>query len=144
MLSSLTSIAKSFPYTLVDYTASLEKPGPLIAAGWKMALTDYSDKIYTAVILDIIRYRAKIGYTGPKQRILNENLPTANKAPDLITEDLQTQIRLDRVTQVDTENLLASLICSPLDLVEKATKGKWRRIHHLLHLQGKSVNCYIA
>lgn len=143
MPSSLSSIAKSFPYPLVDYTAPLVKPGPLIAAGWETALKDHPDKQYRAVILDIIKFGAKIGYTGPKQRILSENLPTANDAPGLIAKDLQTQIEHGRVTQVDYGNLPEFLISSPLGLVPKATKGKWRRIHHLSHPRGKSVNCHI-
>lgn len=144
MPASLSSIAESFPYPLVDYTKPLADSGPLIAVGWEKALKDHPDKLYRAVILDIIKFGAKIGYMGPKQRILSENLPTANDAPGLLAKDLQVQIKLNRVTQVNQSQLPEFLICSPLGLVEKATKGKWRRIHHLSHPQGNSVNCHIA
>lgn len=106
-------------------------------------MRDHPDKQYKAIILDVIRYGAKIGYSGPKQHILSDNLLTANDAPGLIAKDLQTQIKHDRVTQVDRKELPEFLICSPLDLVPKATKEKWRRIHHLSHPRGKSVNCHI-
>lgn len=74
MPTSLLSIAELFPFPLVDYTAPLAKPGLLIAAGWKVALQNHPNKQYTATLLDIIKFGAKIGYIGPKQRILSKNL----------------------------------------------------------------------
>lgn len=141
MLASLLSIAESFPYALVDYTAPLARPEPLIAAGWEVALRDHPDKQYKAIILDIIKFGAKIGYTGPQQRILSANFPTAQDAPDVLAKDLKTQIELDRVTRV--HDIPEFIICLPLGIVPKSG-GKWRRIHHLSHPRGKSVNCHIA
>lgn len=95
MPSSLTSIAESFPFSLVDYTASLAKLEPLLTAGWEIALRDYPNKQYKATILAIIKFGVKIGYIGPKQLILSQNLPTANEASDVLTKDLETQIAHD-------------------------------------------------
>lgn len=117
MPSSLLSIAESFPFALVDYTMPFAKPGPLIAAGWKTYLHNHPDKQYKAIILDIIKFGAKIGYTGPKQLILSQNLPTANDAPDVLAADLQTQIDCDRVTQIDI--IPEFFISSPLGLAPK-------------------------
>lgn len=103
-------------------------------------MIDHPDKQYTATILDIIKFGAKIGYVGPKQRILSQNLPTAQNAPDVLTMDLETQLAYDRVTRLDT--ILEWFISSPLGLVPKSN-GKWRRIHHLSYPLGKSVNCHI-
>ena len=61
---------------------------------------------------------------GPKQRIISKNFLTANNASGVLAKDLQTQIECKRVTQVDSNNLLEFLICSPLGLIEKATKDK--------------------
>ena len=141
MPSFLSSIAESFPFPLVDYTRPLANLGPLLAEGWKDALIDHPDRLYVSVILDIIKFGTKIGYTGPKQRILSDNLPTANNAPEILTEDLKMQIECDRVTCIDV--LPEFFISSPLGLAPKSN-GKWRRIHHLLHPRGLSVNCHIA
>ena len=124
MLSVLSLIAESFPYLLVDYTSLLEQPEPLLAAEWEAALRNHPDQVYKAVVMDIIRFGAKMGYMGPKQRIISKNLLTANDAPGVLAKNLQTQIECKRVTQVDFDNLSEFLICSPLGLNEKATKGK--------------------
>lgn len=91
-------------------------------------------------ILDIIRFGVRIGYTGPKQRILSCNLPTANNAPEILTQDLEKQITYNRVTRLTTNP--AAFISSPLGL-EPKLDGGWRRIHHLSHPRGSSVNCHI-
>lgn len=94
------------------------------------------------MIVDIIRFGAKIGYTGPKQRIMSQNLPTADSAPDVLAKDLETQLKYDCVTRmIDVPEFFISL---PLGLKPKSTPGTWRRIHHLSHPRGRSVNCHIA
>lgn len=92
MLHSFLSITELFLYALVDYTAPLIKPKPLIATRWKLILKNHLDKIYKAVILHIIRFEAQVDNTRPKQYILNDNLPIANHASNLIVKDLQVQI----------------------------------------------------
>ena len=92
------------------------------------------------MILDIIEFGAKIGYQGPAQQILSENLSSATDAPDIISQDLDNQIKHDRVTKIDI--LPPQFISSPLGLVPKPNGG-WRRIHHLSHPRGSSVNCNI-
>lgn len=83
-------------------------------------MKDHLDQQYKAVLLDIIKYGAKIGYAGPKQFILSQNLPTANDAPDVLAKDLQTQIEFDRVTQI--QNLPEFFISSPLELALKSDR----------------------
>lgn len=104
-------------------------------------MQNHPDKQYKMIIGDIIKFGAKIGYTGPKQRILSDNLLTASDAPDILDEDLQAQISADRVTRLDI--MPEYLMSSPLGIVPKSN-GKWRRIHHLSHPRGSSVNCNIA
>ena len=87
-----------------------------------------------------MEFGAKIGYQGPRQRILSANLPTANEAPEVLLQDLHEQQRLNRLTRVNI--IPQSFISSPLGLVPKGD-GRWRRIHHLSHPRGKSVNCHI-
>ncbi len=90
--------------------------------------------------LDIIRYGAQLDYVGPKQKTLSDNLSSANDAPTVLSEDLQPQIRQGRVTKLDV--LPEHFISSPLGLEHKHNR-KWRRIHHLSHPRGGSVNSHI-
>lgn len=78
---------------------------------------------------------------GPLQRILSDKLSSATDTPDIIiSQDLENQSRHNRVSLVDI--LPAHFISSPLGLVPKLNEG-WRRIHHLSHPRGSSVNCKI-
>ena len=81
-----------------------------------------------------------MGYYRPRQRIISSNLPSATNDPNTLTADLENQIVQDRLTEVS--ELEDHFICSPLRLAPKSN-GKWRRIHHLSYLCGRSVNCYI-
>ena len=114
--------------------------GPLILAGWKKHLETHPDNVYKQAIFDIIRYGAKIGYTGPEQFILSPNLLSAKEAPDILTKDVEKQRDKGRLTRVDI--LPSKFISSPLGLVPKSN-GTWRRIYHLSHPEGSSVNDFI-
>ena len=113
-------ISDTFPYPLVD---RLELVGsvPLILQGWKKHLISHPDFFFKQTIFDIIEYGAKIGYTGPDQFIIGENLSSATEAPEIITKDLENQIVKDQVTKIDI--LPPKFISSPLGLVPKPKKG---------------------
>ena len=116
------------------------KPGPLYVEGWRFWLAEHPDSTYRETILSIILRGAKLGYCGPKHKILSGNLPSAIKEQDTLTADLENQIAVGRLTEVSEVG--DHVICSPLGLAPKSN-GKWRRIHHLSYLGGRSVNCHI-
>ena len=93
MPSALEYISESFPYNLVDYTMPLSVRGPLKREGWSQRLEAHPGRYYVNMILDIIEYGAKIGYQGPSQRILSDNLSSAKDAPDIISRDLEDQVK---------------------------------------------------
>jgi hypothetical protein len=103
-------------------------------------LRDHPNLAYTRVILDIIQCGAKIGYTGPPQLILSENLTFVNEAPDIITNDVNSQVERGRIAQVN--DVPEFFISFSLGLVPKPNGG-WRRIHHLSHSKRSSVNDHI-
>ena len=106
----------------------MKNPGPLKIEGWEELLSRHSDKAYVLTLLEIIRNGVKVGYTGPLQKIIGPNLPTANNALDILTQDLDKQIAHNRVTKLNT--IPDAYISSPLGL-EPKPDGGWRRIHHL-------------
>ncbi len=62
---------------------------------------------------------------------------TLKNSPD--QDKLAADLKVGRVVAVSPS---PPYICSPLGLVPKHDKG-WRRIHHLFHLLGRSVNDHI-
>ena len=60
----------------------------------------HPDSVYRRTILNIIRCGARIGYTGPKQRIISPNLTSAKDAPEVLSKDLDEQIQHRRVVPV--------------------------------------------
>ena len=103
-------------------------------------LSRHSDKAYVHTLLKIICSGIKVGYTGPLQKIIRPNFPTANNAPDILTQDLDKQIAHNRVTKLDI--IPDAYISSSLGLQPKPDSS-WRQIHHLSYSQGCSVNCHI-
>jgi hypothetical protein len=118
----------------------LRDPDPLKRDDWLDMLRDHSDLAYTRVILGIIQCDAKIGYIGPPQLILSENLTFVNEAPDIITNDVNSQVERNRIAQVN--DVLEFFISFSLGLVSKPNDD-WRRIHHLSHFKKSSINDHI-
>lgn len=138
---SLSQISEGFPYSLVPEDAEpLAFKGPLNIEGWERGLQHHPDKRYRDTILKIIEVRVRIGYQGPKTCILSKNLSSADEDPDILTKDLERQLQFNRVTKLTKP--IKYFISSPLGLVPKASEG-FRRIHHLSHPKGTSVNCNI-
>jgi hypothetical protein len=134
-------MSSNFPYPLVNPESSpLENPGPLKPHAWAHWLSRHPDRTYARTLVDIIRHGAKVGYTGPRQRIVAKNLASAADAPDILSTDLHKQLAKGQLGQ--TADLPENFISSPLGLVPKSD-GNFRRIHHLSHPAGNSVNDHI-
>lgn len=75
-------------------------------------MRNYPDKTYQETILSIIIQGAKIGYCGPKQKIINGNLPLAINDPDTLTADLGNQIIVDRLIKISDrgDHFISSLL----------------------------------
>jgi len=87
----------------------------------------------------ILRNGTQLGYEGPAQFILSKNLISAELDNRTIQDKLAADLKARRVVAVSPS---PPYICSPLGLVPKHDKG-WRRIHHLSHPPGRSVNDHI-
>ena len=91
------------------------------------------------ILHNIITYGAQIGYTGSEKRVISENLMSADEDPATITSQLRKDLECGRVSSHSGRHPFYS---SPLGLVAKSN-GSWRRIHHLSHPHGDSVNDWI-
>jgi hypothetical protein len=129
----------AFPLT-APCAPNLTHRGPLKSSGWEHRLRNHPNRAYVHSLLDIIAFGAKLGYTGPDQFLLSENLPSALFQPTVLSEDINKRIAAGQIRRLHC--LPAKYICSPLGLAPKSD-GSWRRIHHLSHPPGRSVNHYI-
>lgn len=88
-------------------------------------------------ILDgILRYGALVGYMGSDTFTISNNLTSAENDPDMISNQVTSDLACGRVSATTPT---APFVSSPLGLVPKSDTG-WRRIHHLSHPPGISVN----
>lgn len=117
----------------------INSPSPLKPSAWANLLTQYPGSLQIHLPM-VLRFGAELGYEGPDAFILSDNLASALEDPTIIEKKLQEDLASGRVIPVHQP--YRPFICSPLGLVPKHDGG-WRRIHHLSHPRGKSVNDYI-
>ncbi|XP_053556935.1 uncharacterized protein LOC128648362 [Bombina bombina] len=68
------------------------------------------------------------------------NLKSAAEFPGVLAEKLRKEVKLGRMAGPFKEKPCADLIVSPLGVVPKKEKGKYRMIQHLSYPRGNSVN----
>ena len=127
-------------FPIVDITKAplVYSPSPFILPAWGILLRHYPGPLYLLLLL-VLQFGCLLGYTGPPTQILSNNLASALLDPQIITEKLRDDLSSGRVIPA-TQSY--PFISSPLGLVPKPNGGL-RRIHHLSHPQGSSVNDFI-
>jgi hypothetical protein len=113
-------------------------PSPFILPSWEALLSQYPGSL-PVILVGILKYGCQIGYNGPLQFILSQNLKSAQIDRSTISDKLISDLALRRVS---SRTPSFPFISSPLGLVPKGDGG-YRRIHHLSHPQGSSVNAHI-
>ncbi len=132
----------SVKFRLVDASKPplTNSPSPLKPSAWADLLALYPGGLRIHLLM-ILWFGAELGYKGPPNTfILSDNLTSALKDPAIIEKKLHRDLASDRLSEIQQSR--TPLICSPLGLVSKHDRG-WRRIHHLSHPRGESVNDYI-
>lgn len=129
-------------YDMNDYPASVS---PLRLEMWAFLLREYPDRGFVADLLGIIRYGAKLGYSGDLEaRPADDvpNLPMDEQALDHVRATVKA--RLD-AGQCRLAHPGESVVCSPIGTVPKGT-DKLRTINHLSwpSRQHDSVNAGIS
>jgi len=82
--------------------------------------------------MGICRYGTRIGYEGVRGPIrIHHNLTSAEEYPELVTADIETELRNNRLTSYPgLQDLRDHFGATPLGLTDKADGSK-RRIHYL-------------
>ena len=135
--SSLVIKPPARPNTTLYYTLFLPHTakmpaGQLNLEGWRSLTTGYPDRSVIESILGICEFGACIGYEDPRStRTIHPNLSTASDNPELVTTEIQTELRKHRLRQYSGYTALPQYFtASPLGLTDKSD-GTKRRIHHL-------------
>lgn len=135
---SRPNTAPQFQLVNSNYLPLEYSPSPFNIEGWAALLRPYPGPL-PFFLLRILRFGTRIGYTGPEAHILSANLQSALLDTDTIQKKLSEDLSSRRVIRTSAE---PPFISSPLGLVPKHDGG-YRRIHHLSHPRGASVNDFI-
>jgi hypothetical protein len=138
----LCSPALERPNTIISFPLFDNSHPPLtdslssfVIEAWNRLLDPYSGHL-PETLMGIMKYGSLVGYDGPDVFILSKNLKSADNI-DIIANHLKNDLSLGRVSPI--HELTTFFISSPLGLTSKQDGG-FRRIHHLSHSSGRSVN----
>ncbi|OXV08604.1 hypothetical protein Egran_03633, partial [Elaphomyces granulatus] len=113
-------------------------PSPLRPEAWQRLLSSYPGDL-PILLVGILTHGARLGYEGPKQLIISRNLPIELSDYEVLDSKTAADLGASLITQTMPEY---PCIISPLGVVPKGDGGR-RRIHHLSHPEGESVNDFI-
>ena len=106
-------------------------------------LEEYPDREIAEELITGFKSGFKIKFEGPLQPVSLKNLPSANKAPDILQQKIVKELAAGR--KAGHLKLLHLLIseCHPLVWFRKKQPGEYRMIRHLSYTEGGSVNDFI-
>lgn len=115
-----------------------DSPSSLRPQAWKVALQQYPGSL-PRTLFGVLIFGAMLGFEGPETLRRSKNLTSAELDSAVIDRQIAKDLALRRVAATVPQH---PYISSPLGLVPKGDGG-FRRIHHLSHPPGESVNDYI-
>ncbi len=103
-------------------------------------LEQYPNKKAAKILKDGFSFGFKLGYRGPREARDSPNLKSVIQDPKSARQKLQKEIKLGRIAGPFQSRPIQDLIVSPIGLIPKAEKGKFRLIQHLSFPKGESLN----
>jgi hypothetical protein len=109
-------------------------PSPFILPSWKALLSQYPGSL-PVTLAGILKYGCQIGYNGPPQLILSQNLKSAHIDQSTISDKLISDLALRRV--------VSRTPSFPFHLVppRAGTKGGWRSPPNSSSLSSTGIFC---
>ena len=112
-------------------------------------LVDKLDKLIKGYIFDEylvsgFKYGFRLGYEGPRQFRTSDNLQAARDLPDIISKNLQKEVKLGRIKGPFKSLPFENLQISPIGCVPKKPTNEYRMIHHLSFPENHSINDFIC
>jgi hypothetical protein len=124
--------------------SSFPIPVTLIAKNWEAALALHPEREEVRVAVEGIRLGARVMYSGPRRARVSPNLQSALENAEAVTADIKKEVDAGRMAGPFSHPPSANFISSPIGTVPKKGTDEVRRIHHLSHPSGSSVNDNIA
>jgi hypothetical protein len=113
---------------------------PIIVHKMLPYLSLYPDKSSSNILREGFTSGFKLGYSGDRTARDAQNLKSIREDPKMAREKIGKEIKLGRIAGPFKERPIHNLIVSPIGLVPKSEKGKFRLIQHLSHPEGGSIN----
>jgi len=139
-------VQRSTPLTGASEEEIPPFPTPINVDILENFLLDHPNRDFVLRLCSNLRYGADIGYTGPRVLSFSRNLPTALAQPEIVTQNLATEIALGRVAGPFSEPPFPNFQVSPIGLVPKKHSDKFRTIFHLSFPKSgnTSINHFIS
>ena len=112
---------------------------PLRLLQFKDELSHHPDPQWVSEILHGIQHGVPLGYHGPRRQCVSRNLKSATQHPRVIDDELNKEIKAQRIAGPFNTPPLPNLQCSGVGVVQKKTGG-WRMIMHLSAPLDSSIN----
>lgn len=106
----------------------------------ELAFYNHPDNIF---LMQGFKRGFSLQYEGPRVASESKNLKSARLHPDIVKQNIQNEIDLERIAGPFKERPIQTLRVSPIGLVPKKSSDKFRLIHHLSYPAGESLNDYI-
>ena len=106
-------------------------------------LTRHPDQVFVSRLINSLKFGARIGYEGPQKSRTSPNLLSAREHPEVVTVNLDKEVRLGRIAGPFPSPPLADFQCHPVGVVPKKHSSDWRTIYHLSYPEGDSINDFI-
>ena len=116
---------------------------PIDVLSLELELSSHPDRAFVTTLIHALKYGTCIGYNGPPKSRVSRNLISAHQHPDVISANLQKEIKLGRVAGPFPSAPLPNFQCHPVGVVPKKHSSDWCTIYHLSYPEGDSINYYI-
>ena len=94
-------------------------------------LSSHPDRNFVNCLLNSLRFGTHIGYTGPHLPRVSRNLISASQHPEVVSHNIDKEVKLGRVAGPFSSPPLPLLQCHPIGVVPKKHTSEWCTIYHL-------------
>jgi ribonuclease HI len=113
------------------------------ARNWEVLLALHPDREAVRIAIEGIKFGAKILYAGPLKGRTAANLKSADDHREAVSKDIDKEVKAGRIAGPFPCPPATPFVVSPIGTVPKKGTDEVRRIHHLSHPAGQSVNDYV-
>ena len=99
---------------------------PVDLSAFEKELQEYPDRQTAEELKNGFKNVFHINFEGPRKLVISKNLPSANKAPDIVRQKITKELEAGRVAGPFQTVPFTDFRVSPLGLVPKKQPGEYR------------------